>query len=75
MSGTTKLEVGVEGMTCGGCARSVDRALRKLDGVVNVTVDLEGRRAQVDAERPLDEASIRESVGKLGFSVTHVSAL
>ncbi len=30
----------VTGMTCGGCARHVDKALRATPGVTDVTVDL-----------------------------------
>lgn len=37
----------VEGMTCGGCARRVEAALRAVDGVEQATVDLAAARATV----------------------------
>ena len=30
----------VQGMTCGGCAKHVEKALRSVPGVTNVAVDL-----------------------------------
>lgn len=37
----------VEGMTADSCAASVEAALRAVEGVLDVSVDLEGRRADV----------------------------
>lgn len=37
----------VEGMSCGGCARGVERAARPVDGVTDASVDLAHGRATV----------------------------
>lgn len=39
--------INIDGMTCGGCVKSVDSALTQLDGVQSVEVDLEGNKAAV----------------------------
>ena len=39
--------INVEGMTCGGCVKSVDSAVSQLQGVQSVDVDLEGNKASV----------------------------
>lgn len=39
--------IGVHGMTCTGCANSVSRVLRELDGVRSVEVSLEPAQATV----------------------------
>ena len=39
--------VNVEGMTCAGCAVAVKMAAGKVDGVINVDVSLEEKRAHV----------------------------
>lgn len=44
------IELKVDGMTCGSCAASVTRALRRLPGVRDATVDLQGGVARVIAE-------------------------
>ncbi len=51
--GTAKLQVTqcalkVSGMTCGGCAGAVKRALLKLDGVKAAAVDYETGAAKVE---------------------------
>lgn len=37
----------ISGMTCGGCANAVARALSQVPGVVDARVDLAGARATV----------------------------
>ena len=39
----------IEGMTCGGCVRSVENALGRVPGVSAVTVDLASGSARVAA--------------------------
>jgi len=38
----------VEGMSCSHCASAVEKALRKIEGVVGVRVDLTGNKAEVE---------------------------
>jgi copper chaperone len=40
--------IGVRGMTCGGCAASVERVLRELAGVSKVEVSLANEQATVE---------------------------
>lgn len=44
------IELKVDGMTCGSCTVSVTRALQRVPGVRDVTVDLRGAVARVTAE-------------------------
>ncbi|MCF8049819.1 MAG: cadmium-translocating P-type ATPase [Desulfobacterales bacterium] len=52
-----RIELPVTGMTCANCAANIERGLKKLDGVANVSVNFGSERARVD----LDE-------GKTGIS-------
>lgn len=38
----------IAGMTCGGCVASVNRALKNIQGVKDVNVSLEEKRAEVE---------------------------
>ncbi len=67
---TTKLIV--EGMTCGHCQASVERALQVVPGVEEVRVDLESKTAQVEHSTPVDEAALREAIESAGYSVVGV---
>lgn len=53
--GATKTVIHVDGMSCGACARSVDRALQSVEGVHSVEVDLETHAVEIAHEGvPLD---------------------
>jgi Cu+-exporting ATPase len=65
---TLKMNVG--GMTCGNCARSVERKLSATPGVTKATVDLVNACATVeydaDVVRP---AALADAVRQLGYEV------
>jgi copper chaperone len=58
----------IEGMSCGGCVRAVDAALRRVPGVTQVDVDLKGGTAQVQGEEVVVEMLIEE-VEAAGYEV------
>lgn len=39
----------VDGMTCGGCAASVEKIVRKADPGASVSVDLAGKRVAIES--------------------------
>lgn len=62
----------VEGMTCGHCVSSVTTELMKLDGVTEVTIDLEPEGLSAvhvtsDVEISADQAS--EAIEEAGYQV------
>ncbi len=62
----TTITLGVDGMTCGGCALSVEKALSRVAGVRKVTVSLEKREATVEGDS-LDRARLAAAVTDAGF--------
>ena len=63
--------INVEGMTCGGCVKSVNSAVSQLQGVQSVDVDLEGNKASVtyDASTVAVEAIV-EAIEDAGFDAS-----
>ena len=55
----------IETMTCGGCARSVTRAIQKLDPAAEVSIDVEGRLVEVRSQRP--EGDVAQALEAVGF--------
>jgi copper chaperone CopZ len=54
----------IAGMTCGGCAGAVGRALSQVPGVIEARVDLAGGRATVTGTaRPEDLVRAVEAAG------------
>ena len=64
------LKMTVHGMTCGSCARSVERKLASTPGVSKATVDLLNQNATIeydaDAVKPEALAAV---VRQIGFEV------
>lgn len=60
----------IEGMSCGGCVASVERALRAQAGVQQVAVSLADKQAKVafDAAQ-MDIARLRAAIEAAGFEV------
>ena len=58
----------IDGMTCGGCVKSVTKVLNDLDGVRSATVSLENKNAQVEFdEGKIQMAQLVEAVEDAGF--------
>jgi copper chaperone CopZ len=64
------LQMPVKGMTCGNCARSVERKLSGVPGVTKATVDLAGSSASVEYDPELVKPeTIANAVRQLGYEV------
>lgn len=57
----------VQGMTCGGCARHVDKALRAVPGVVAVTMDVAKGTATVEGSAPYE--ALAAAVAAAGYEM------
>lgn len=51
------LELTVDGMTCGHCASHVTKAIKNINPVAKVHVDLPTRQVLIEGEVNLDEVS------------------
>lgn len=62
--------LGISGMTCGGCVRSVTNVLKALDGVAKAEVSLEKNNAVVDYDPgKVGIDQLKRSVVEAGFEV------
>ena len=59
----------IEGMMCAHCQKHVHDALAKMDGVTDVTVDLEGGKADVKATHDISEADFRKVIEDAGYEL------
>src|SRR5579875_1818138 len=62
-------ELEIEGMTCASCVRRVERALSRVPGVAEVTVNLATEKAEVVAAGPdgLDPEALVGAVRAAGY--------
>ncbi len=70
MAMPTTVELPVSGMTCAGCARSIELTLGKRDGVVESAVSLPRNSVSItfDSDR-VDRQALIDSIRKIGFDV------
>lgn len=70
MPSPNSFDLPITGMTCASCVGRVERALRKVPGVTNATVNLANERAHVEAAEPIDPASLIAAVDKAGYGAS-----
>lgn len=57
----------ITGMTCASCAGRVEKALRKVDGVLDASINLATDRAQVKVKRGISNAALIDAVVGAGY--------
>jgi P-type Cu+ transporter len=63
---TNTVDLKVEGMTCASCVARVEKALRRVPGVTEATVNLATETATVSASQPVAEQAIA-AIRKAGY--------
>ncbi|HVL74585.1 MAG TPA: heavy-metal-associated domain-containing protein [Noviherbaspirillum sp.] len=66
------LELRVENMTCGGCARHVTQAVQSVDSNARVDVDLAGKKVRVETQA--DPEAVAAAIAEEGYPATLVRA-
>ena len=61
--------VKIKGMSCGHCVSAVTNALKGLEGIDNVNVDLGKGEATYDETTPVQIEKIKEAISAIGFEV------
>lgn len=60
----------VKGMTCGHCKMTVNGALKDLEGISDVEVDLETGKVDVSYdENKVDKEKMKEAIEEKGYDV------
>ena len=66
----THKNIQVEGMTCGHCVETVTQAVSSLDGIRQVSVDLDKKQVSVDFdESRINSEAISSKITEVGFEV------
>jgi copper chaperone len=66
-------EFQVEGMSCGGCVRSVTKSVQSVDSNARVDVDLPGKKVRVDTQASLE--AVKSAISEAGYPVTAGAAV
>ena len=64
------VELKVEGMTCGGCVKSIQNALAAHDGIGTANADLDAKIVKVEFDPAvIQRAGIVQAIEDAGFDV------
>lgn len=68
LAATRTVTIRVKGMTCGGCATSVEKALKSTEGVEEARVHFERGKAVIKYDdQKVTVAKLREVINNTGF--------
>jgi Cu+-exporting ATPase len=69
-----KTKIGIDGMSCMHCAKNVTDKLNGIEGISATVVNLEGKNAIVESDKPVDEALITRVITDAGYKVVGFNA-
>ena len=70
-----KKNIMIEGMSCMHCVGRVKNALEEMEGVKEVTVDLEGKSATINLEKDIEDALLKEKIEDAGYDVVEIKTV
>ncbi len=65
----TTISLPIEGMTCASCVGRVEAALRKVQGVGNVSINLATERADIRPAGAIDRMALIQAIENAGYDV------
>ncbi|AMW35273.1 heavy-metal-associated domain-containing protein [Haematospirillum jordaniae] len=64
-----ELTIKISGMTCSGCARTVEKAVMGIPGVTSARVDLSRQEVTLEAQETLQLSTVQKAVEQAGFDI------
>lgn len=74
MKNSRHLDLTIQGMTCASCVAHVERALAKIEGVADVSVNLATERASLTLVREVPVVRLIDAVAQAGYQAAPVSS-
>lgn len=67
-----KIKLTIEGMHCASCTSNIERALKKINGVKEVSVSVMTKKGFVEAEDNVKTEDVKNVVSKVGYKVVEM---
>ena len=67
-----KTTLKIDGMMCGMCESHINDTIRQNFKIKKVTSSHSKGTTEIISEEPLDEASVKEAIGKTGYKVLEI---
>jgi copper ion binding protein len=67
-----KKQINIEGMSCGHCVKHVEEALKEINGVTSVSVDLENKNAVIELSTEVADSQLKNAIEEAGYDVVSI---
>ena len=67
-----KIKLTIQGMHCASCASNIERSLKKVSGVKEVSVSLMMNKGRVEGEDNVGDEELKKAVARTGYKVINV---
>ena len=67
-----KFKILISGMHCASCAGNIERSIRKVQGVKNVSVSLMTSKSIVESDDNVSEEELKKAVARTGYKAIEV---
>ena len=67
-----KVKILIQGMHCASCASNIERSLKKVSGVKEVSVSLMTHKGVVEAEDSVKDQELKKAVERTGYKVVNI---
>lgn len=68
-------EISLPTIQCGMCVRTIEKALNKVDGIINIGVNVENKKATVTYDdTKTDLSKIETAISKAGYDANNLKA-
>ncbi|MFA5855812.1 MAG: heavy metal-associated domain-containing protein [Candidatus Pacearchaeota archaeon] len=67
-----KYKLTIQGMHCASCASNVEKAVKKINGINEVSVSLMTNKAIIQANDNVNPEVIKNAISKVGYKVTNI---
>ena len=68
----TRKKIAITGMHCSSCASNIERSLKKVPGVKEVTVSLMTGKGFVECEDKVSDDDLKKAVARAGYKAVYV---
>lgn len=65
-------KISIDGMHCNHCKMTVEKVLSNIDGITDVEVKLNEKKAIIKANKNIDERKVKEAIEEEGFEVVKI---
>ena len=67
-----KIKLTIQGMHCASCASNIERSLKKVSGVKEVTVSAVTNKAFVEVDEKTSEEEMKKAVSRAGYKIVEI---